>query len=209
MSDLATADWLSIDPDDVVWQGGPRVRRILPTAAASLVGVAVAAVAVLAGAVVADTTPPGGATVAAVGVAVGVLSLSVLAVAYLRTANTVYLLTPEYALCKRGVLGTTVTRVPLSSVQNTSLEQGVLGNAFDHGTVTLSTAGGEGAALSFTDLDDPAAVRDRLRTLLGDAARERPEPRASAPLPAEAASAMLAEVRTLRASADRVAEGSR
>jgi membrane protein YdbS with pleckstrin-like domain len=201
-------DWLSVDPSTVVWRGGPRLRRVLPRVAVSLVGlVAAAGVVVLGVALFGAVSDLAAAGVVAAGVCVGLLALVPGGWAYRRTVETEYLITDEYAVRKTGVLGTRVVRVPLASVQSTSLSQDAMGSLFDYGTVTASTAGGDGAAVAFTDLDDPGPVRDRLRDAIAAAGggASDPAPAGATGLPADAAATALAEWRAVREGADRLA----
>jgi len=59
-------------------------------------------------------------------------------------AHTDYLLTDAALYHRTGTLWITVTELGLEKIQNTAYSQGVFGTAFDHGTVTVDTAGSEG-----------------------------------------------------------------
>lgn len=205
---MTDQEWLSVDPSTVVWNGEPRLRRILPRAAVSLVGLVVAAGIVLLGVALAGAAPEVVvAGVVGTGVVVGLLALVPVAWAYRRTTETEYLITDEYVIRKTGVFGTRVVRVPLAAVQSTSLSQGTMGGLFDYGTVTVSTAGGDGAAISFTDLDDPEPVRDRLRDAIAAAGggASDPAPAGATGLPVDAVEAALTEWTAVREGADRLA----
>jgi len=78
-------------------------------------------------------------------IAVALLGFAVPAEAtYLWRAHTDYLLTDAALYHRTGTLWITVTELGLEKIQNTAYSQGVFGTAFDHGTVTVDTAGSEG-----------------------------------------------------------------
>ncbi|MFB6101578.1 MAG: PH domain-containing protein [Haloplanus sp.] len=193
-------DWLSLDADEtVVWRGGPRIRRVLPTAAAATLWIALLVVAVVVRPRVVTATIP---TAALVGVAVlaALPALGAVALAYLRTTNVDYLLTDRNVYRKAGILSTHVTRVGLSTVQSTALSKDFWGAAFDYGTIAISTAGSEGVDLRFADLDDPDPVRAEIRRLTG---KHRTEGETSA-LDAATADTLRNEFGALHAAADRL-----
>lgn len=196
-------DWLSVDADEtVVWQGAPRVRRILPTAAVATLWIALLAAAVSIGPRAALAPIRAFPGVALVGAALLLAVPAVVAVAwaYLRTTNVAYVLTDRNCYRKSGVLSTRVSRIDLSTVQRTSLNKDVWGNLFDYGTLSISTAGSDGVDLRLSDLDDPDPVRQQLRGLVGS---RRPRD-ATSGLDAATADALSAEFGALRASADRL-----
>jgi uncharacterized membrane protein YdbT with pleckstrin-like domain len=204
-------DWLSPDAGETVrWHGGPRLRRVLPTVAAAATWI----VLLVAGAAAAVRTlplpplAPAGAAVLLALPAVGAVAL-----AYLRTTNVEYVLTDRNVYRRDGVLSTRVLRVGLETIQRTALTKGVWGEAFDYGTIAISTAGSEGVDLRFADLDDPEPVRTELRRLIGkrggagaDATGGRREPATgdATALDAATADALHTEFAALRAAADRL-----
>jgi uncharacterized membrane protein YdbT with pleckstrin-like domain len=195
-------DWLSLDADETaVWRGAPRIRRVLPTAVATSLWIAL----LVAGAVVAVRTGrlP---TVVTVGAAflLALPAVGAAVAAYLRTVNAEYVLTDRNCYRKRGVLSTRVTRVGLANVQRTALRKDVWGSLFDYGTVSISTAGSEGVDLRFPDLDDPESARDELRRLVGAAEADADEGRVPADLDAATAETLLTEFGRLRAAAERL-----
>ncbi len=169
-------EWLSLDPDEeVVWTGAPRLRRIASNVATfalwSLVGVAVAFVV--------TTTlnlelPLPDLAVWGAAVLWVLLQAVSPARAYLQTEHTDYVLTSENVYRKTGVWSENVTRVGVDRIQNTQLKKDLFGNAFDYGTILLSTAGGSGAELSIADLDDPDELRNELRTQMARAGQQTP-----------------------------------
>jgi membrane protein YdbS with pleckstrin-like domain len=138
-------EWMARgDDEDVLWSGHPRVTTVLPAVAVGLVLVAVG----VGGAVTRDQ--PTFAVLAPLGIAVA-------AAAYLRVVNIRFVVTDHALYRKTGVFSRRVERVSLRRVQNSSFTQGVLGSLFDYGTVSVEAAGG--GAVSFSDIDDPRAVR--------------------------------------------------
>ncbi|WP_338741886.1 PH domain-containing protein [Haloplanus salilacus] len=192
-------DWLPTRTDEaVVWRGAPRLRRVLPTVAASSCWIAL----LVAVAVVSPGPTRSVPRVVLVGGAV-LLSLPAIAVAagaYLRTANVEYVLTERSVYRKTGVWSTTVTRLGLDTVQRTALNKDLWGNLFDYGTISISTAGSGGVDLRLSDLDDPEPVRRRLRRLVGSG-RSHDAPSG---LDAATADTLSMEFHALHEAADRL-----
>lgn len=197
-------DWLSLDADEaVVWQGTPRIRRILPTAAAATLWIALLALAPLFGPRVAPELRVFPRIVLAGGaLLVALPAVAAVAWAYLRTTNVEYVLTDRNLYRKAGVLSTHVSRIDLSTVQSSSLTKNVWGSLFDYGTIEISTAGSDGVDLRFTDLDDPESVRAEIRQLTGSRQSERAG--ATTPLDATTADTLRTDFRALRDAATRV-----
>jgi membrane protein YdbS with pleckstrin-like domain len=207
---VADADWFSPDASEtVVWHGKPRTWRIFPRVAWS---VAWSVVAVGVGLALGAFDVVGGEVSLAVW---GVVALFLLyqaarvTLAYLRVRETDYVLTDRNVYKKTGVFSESVTRVGVDRIQNTTLHKDLTGNLFDYGTVLLSTAGGGGAALAVTDLDDPEQFRDELGPLVADSGgpgrdaygaggETRPV------VDGETVDAMVPEARRLRESAQRL-----
>lgn len=192
-------DWFPADADEaVVWRGAPRLRRVLPTVAASSCWIVLLAAIAVVGPAPTRAVPRvvllGGA------VLLSLPAVAVAAAAYLRTANVAYVLTERSVYRKAGVLSTAVTRLDLETVQGTSLQKDLWGSLFDYGTISISTAGSDGVDLRLSDLDDPDPVRQQLRGLVGS---RRPRD-ATSGLDAATADALSAEFGALRASADRL-----
>lgn len=183
------------DEETVLWQGRPRRRVVLQGVATGLVGALVVAAvvwtALSAAAVsvllrVAVTVP-----LAAVALAVPTVAV------WLWRRTTHYLLTERTLYHRTGVLSVTVTELPLRKVQNTAYEQGVLGAVFGHGTITVDTAGSEGAELTLRAMDDPGAVQQRIAE---QTARVRGDDADAVPGSVEQWRAVRSEVRAIRAA---------
>jgi membrane protein YdbS with pleckstrin-like domain len=199
---VSQPDWLSLDTGETVLrQGAPRVRRVLPAAAAATLWIALLAVGAVSGVRIAAIQTP-----LAVGAAVLLALPAVAGVVwrYLRTVNVEYVLTDRSCYRKRGVLSTTVTRVGLEDVQRTALDKSVWGSLFDYGTVSVSTAGSEGADLRLTDLDDAGTFRDELRRRAGGGRDGAPSTTGGVGLDTATADTLLTEFAALHAAADRL-----
>lgn len=199
-------EWLTLDEgEEVVWEGGPRTRRILPQVGKSLAWMAVFVAVAVVGP---RFAPPAIPTVAVTG---GGLLLAALSAwpagrAYLETRNVEYVLTDRNVYEKHGVLSTNVVRVGAENVQNTELSKDVWGNLFDYGTVAVSTAGSGGAEVTFTDLNDPETFRDELRRVTGRYRSGEAAPSVAAgALDVGTADALLDDARAMHETADRLA----
>lgn len=203
-------DWLTLDGDEsVVWTGRPRTRSILGEVFGALV---VLVVAIAAGWYLATrglpvpATLPSWAPVAIV--AGGVLWAALQAgSAYLRIANTDYVLTTQSIYKKTGIASENVTRIGVDRVQRTSLSKDFFGNLFDYGDVAISTAGGSGVEMTITEIDDPGTFRNLLREQVsrasqragdGDTGRRRASD--------ESVRRALEEARKLRRAAEGIEE---
>lgn len=201
-------EWLALDPgEELVWTGGPRLRRILSTVAravvVSLLAVAGAWAAVSYGPSLLGRPLPVPALAAYAVAGLVVLSqVASVVLAYLRTTNTDYALTSTGLYRKTGIVSERTRQVDLDRIQNTQLRKGVPGNLFDYGTVLVSTAGSGGADLAMTDLDDPETLRSLIRTRLDRVDDTTVTPRADPETVAEA----IAETRALRETAERLAD---
>jgi uncharacterized membrane protein YdbT with pleckstrin-like domain len=200
-------DWLSLDSDEtVVWRGAPRIRRVLPTAAAATLWIALLVVGVSLGPrfapVPARALP--GTLLAAAALLLALPALVAVGGTFLRTTNVEYVLTDRNCYRKAGVLSTRVSRIGLSTVERTSLTKGVWGNAFDYGTVSISTAGSDGVDLRFADLNDPEPVRAEMRRLIGSRRPRDADATTATALDETTADALLADFGALRESARRV-----
>lgn len=157
------------DDESIAWQGRPR-KRIVHW---GLVAGGVTAAVVLA--VGAFLWQSGGIGVT-FGVALLLVALAGFALpagaAYLWREHTRYLLTDAALYHRTGVVRVTVTELGLDKVQNTAYAQGVFGTMFDHGTVTVDTAGSDGAELRLVALDDPDEVHRLVAARAGETARE-------------------------------------
>lgn len=188
-------EWLTLDDgEEIVWTGRPRSRGAL---AGLAVGVVLAAVV---GVVL--TVAAGEFVLTVAGTLVVLLAVGLPAgLSYVSLTNTEYVLTSRNVYRKSGILGTDVSRLPLSEVQNVDYGTGVLGNVFGYGTVEVRTAGG-GNAVRLSRVDDPATLREEL------AARSRTESERTGGRGERDGDLddLHAEARALRETAERLAE---
>ncbi|GGN85996.1 PH domain-containing protein [Haloarcula pellucida] len=191
---MNAVDWVSLaDGETVVWQGQPRRRVVLQGVAMGLLS------AVVVAAVVWAALSAVGVSLAvslAVTVPLAVVALAVpTAAVWLWRRTTHYLLTERALYHRTGVLSVTVTELSLRKVQNTAYEQGVLGTVFGHGTVTVDTAGSEGAELTLRAMNDPGSVQQRIAE---QASRVRGDDADDVPGSIEQWQAVRSEVRAIR-----------
>ena len=122
-------DWLSLSfSENIVWQGQPRVKSIIP---AVIIGI--------------PTTILG-------------IGLLIIIGAYLSVKNTEYVVTDKILYVKKGILSRSVQKIGFDKVQNISFSQGILGNHFNYGNVEVSTAGGSGVEMRFRSIREPKKV---------------------------------------------------
>ena len=169
---MSLPDWApAADDESVVWQGQPRQRVVHQGVAA---GVVLALVVVASISVIVSNGVLSVTLAAAVGGPLAVLAFAVPAGgAWLWRWSTRYVLTDAALYHRTGVLSLTVTELRLGKVQNTSYSQGVFGTIFGHGTVTVDTAGSQGAELTLRQLEGPQAVHQRIAEQTGHAESER------------------------------------
>lgn len=159
-------DWAPLtDGEAVVWQGQPRWQLVLRGVGA---GLSLAIVIAVAGylSVTYGVGPAqwlGAATLLAAAIGFAVPTGWV----WLQRQHTRYLLTESALYHRSGVRTVTVTRLPLGKVQNTAYAQSARGSLFDFGTVTIETAGTDGAELALRDVNDPRAVHRTLAETTG------------------------------------------
>lgn len=163
-------DWAPLPADEtVVWDGQPRWQMLLRGVGIGLSAAIVIAVAGYVSIVygLGPTGLIGTATLLGAAVALAVPTGWV----WLRRQHTHYLLTESALYLRSGVLTVTVTRLPLGKIQNTAYAQSVRGSLFDFGTITIETAGSDGAELRLRDMDDPQAVHSTLAEATGQIAQ--------------------------------------
>ncbi|MBX0302556.1 PH domain-containing protein [Haloarcula salinisoli] len=193
---MSLPDWAPAANDEpVVWQGQPR-QRVVHLGVAG--GVVLALIVLASIAVIISNGLLPTELSAVVGVALALLVFAVPAGgAWLWRRSTRYVLTDAALYHRTGVLSLTVTELRLSKIQNTSYSQGIFGTIFGHGTVTVDTAGSQGAELTLQQLDGPKAVHQRIAEAAGEAKGER---RDGIPGSLDTWKAVRAEVRRLRAA---------
>ncbi len=78
--------------------------------------------------------------------------------------STTYVITESRVLVRTGILSVRVREMALGKVETIGLEQTLLARLLGAGTVTAGGSGGTN--LSFTNMSDPAAFRQRMQTLM-------------------------------------------
>lgn len=130
-------DWTTFEEGEVVrWEGQPHVYSLIP---AFIVGIPLS---------------------------VFVIGLIIIGWAWVDRKNTTYVITNRAVYRKRGAISRDVKRVSFEKIQNTSLKQGVFGTHFDYGNVEISTAGSEGAEVTFRAVPEPRSVQQRVNAQL-------------------------------------------
>lgn len=180
--------WLSLDADEeVVWSGRPRLHVVLWLAVPAL---SIPALMVV-------VWPR------LLSALVGVSAWgAVTALGYVYVTNIDYVVSTKYVYSKRGVLGRAVTQIGLHNIQDTTLSQGIFGTHSDYGTVSFSTAGGEGAALAFSLVDDPSTVKSAVDRQVSSARTGTTE--GSERSKAGGVDDLLSELRATREAAQRI-----
>ncbi|WP_435195269.1 PH domain-containing protein [Natronomonas sp. EA1] len=159
-------DWLTLDQgEEIVWSGNPHPVSLVPALA---IGIPLSIV---------------------------LIGLFIILSAYLYRENTDYVVTTEALYMKTGILSRDVKRVSYDKVQNTSYSQGFLGTRYGYGTIDISTAGGAGIELQFTNVPDPKEVQERINKRVKT---ERPETEGKAAVLDE----VLEELRAIRAAVE-------
>lgn len=129
----AEFDWLALDEDEsVVWADTPHEMSLAP---AVIVGLPLSLVLV---------------------------GIPILVGAYLSHRNTNYVVTTAALYVKTGILSRNVQRIEFDKVQDTSYRQSFLDARFGYGTVDVSTAGGTGVEMSFSNVGDPRELQSRI-----------------------------------------------
>ncbi|MFB6203496.1 MAG: PH domain-containing protein [Candidatus Nanohaloarchaea archaeon] len=125
-------DWLSLDRgEEIEWSGEPRIHSIIP---AILFGIPM--------------------------IPVFGVGLLIIAGAYLNIKNTDYVVTNKGLYEKTGVLSRRVQNIGFDKIQDISFSQGVFGNYFGYGEVSISTAGSSGDEMGFSNIENPKEVQE-------------------------------------------------
>ena len=161
MSSDATPEWLHLaDDEEVVWESRPHPVDMgisLPIGIVLfLIGMA------LAGWGGSD----GDAVVGLVGVVVAIIGGVIALVQYVFWTNTRYVITSSELYKKHGVISRDVVQFRLDRVQNTTLQQDVLGRVLKYGDLTVYTAGSGEPELTFERVPYPSRASARLNEQL-------------------------------------------
>ena len=96
------------------------------------------------------------------------LGILILVNVYTTINYTSYAVTDKALYKKKGVFSESLTRVPLTKIQNTEYSRSWAEKKFGHGTVEISTAGSSGAQLRFRAIPDPKSVQEKINSLTKD-----------------------------------------
>ncbi|MFP8953248.1 PH domain-containing protein [Natrialbaceae archaeon A-arb3/5] len=164
MAFSTTPDWFHIsDDEDVVWESRPHPVSLGVGTVLGIVGAFVGLFVTSWG--VSDGSTP----IAAVGAVVLLASLGVVLARYLVWTNTRYVLTSSELYKKYGVISRDVTQFRLDRVQNTSLQQTMVGRALGYGDLTVYTAGSGDPELTFERVPRPEHASSLLSEQLENA----------------------------------------
>ena len=72
----------------------------------------------------------------------------------LKRDKTIYTLTPESLIIQRGILNTTMQKIPVAKIQNIILREGFIQKQFNTGNLIVESAG-ENSATLIQDILDP------------------------------------------------------
>lgn len=168
----ADFDWLALDEgESVLWADTPHEMSLVP---ALVVGVPLSLVLV---------------------------GIPIVVGAYLSHRNTNYVVTTAALYVKTGILSRNVQRIEFDKVQDTSYRQSFFGAQFGYGTVDVSTAGGTGVEMSFSNVADPQSLQSRINERIRTG-RGGEEDRDGAAVLDD----ILAELRAIRAAVEGGAE---
>ena len=169
----ADFDWLALDEgESVIWADTPHEMSLAP---AIIVGLPLSLVLV---------------------------GIPIVVGSYLSHRNTSYVVTTTALYVKTGILSRNVQRIEFDKVQDTSYRQSFFGARFGYGTVDVSTAGGTGVEMSFSNVADPRELQSRINERIrsgrsGEGDRDK----------AAVLDDILAELRAIREAVESSAEG--
>ncbi|MFC6719518.1 PH domain-containing protein [Natrialbaceae archaeon GCM10025810] len=155
----ATPEWLHLsDDEEIVWESRPHPIEMGPGAAGGV------ALALLGVALVGWSAFGGSGWWSLVGFGALAVGAALAGIRYASWVSTRYVLTTTELYKKRGVVSRDVTQFRLDRIQNTSLEQGVLGRLLGYGTLTVYTAGSSGPDLTLERVPHPGEASNELST---------------------------------------------
>ncbi|MFB6114784.1 MAG: PH domain-containing protein [Candidatus Nanohalobium sp.] len=142
---MTELDWINLDDDEeVLWEGEPRMKSIIPAAIIGLITLPLAGLGVL-----------------------------IFLGAYLHLKNTSFVVTDQGLYKKTGILSRSVQKIGFDKVQNISFSQGIFGTQFNYGSIEISTAGGSGVEMRFNSINEPREVEQLINKHLKKEKREQ------------------------------------
>lgn len=159
----STPDWLHLtDDEEVVWESRPHPITMgmrLPLALVLvLVGFGLAGWGV---------TDGGVGVPALVGIGLALIGVALALAQYVVWTNTRYVITSQELYKKHGIVSRDVTQFRIDRVQNTSLQQDVIGRVLGYGDLTIYTAGSGDPELTFERTPSPERASSALNEQLG------------------------------------------
>lgn len=88
-----------------------------------------------------------------------------IAIAYLSRISTEFIITDRRIYSKYGLISRHMSDATHDKVQDTLIQQGIIGRILNFGDLRISTAGGVGYEIVFLRVDNPIRVRELIRDL--------------------------------------------
>ncbi|PSQ45874.1 hypothetical protein BRD17_00710 [Halobacteriales archaeon SW_7_68_16] len=159
------ADWLHLgSTEEVIWAGHRTRYTLLPTFL--LVGV-LAAVGL---GLFVERVLPAGFTF--LPLALVVIGLAIGGYRYLEWRTTIYVLTNQEIYSKSGIISRDVTHIRYERIQNTSMDQTILGRVLSFGDIIVFTAGTSLQELILDDVPNPSKLGEIVADRLDEAKNE-------------------------------------
>ncbi|MDH4123121.1 MAG: PH domain-containing protein [Thermoplasmata archaeon] len=92
-------------------------------------------------------------------IGIGILFLIYFIVKWMRWSSTIYVMTNERVIIKKGIVGRDFEDMPLRMITNIDVSQSASQRALGYGTVIFSSQSGERDDLVWTAVPDPLKVR--------------------------------------------------
>ncbi|MEM2839804.1 MAG: PH domain-containing protein [Thermoplasmata archaeon] len=106
-------------------------------------------------------------------IAIGALLVVYFLVKYLRWISTLYVLTNQRVMIKRGIIGRSIEDMSLTMITNIDVRQTALQRFLGYGTIAFSSEGGNLDDVVWRYVPDPFKVRSEVQSAM--AARLRPK----------------------------------
>jgi len=106
-------------------------------------------------------------------VAIGALLVIYFLVRYLRWISTLYVLTDQRAMIKRGIIGRRIEDMALNMITNIDVRQSGLQRFLGYGTIVFSSEGGKLDDIVWRYVPDPFKVRSEVQTAMASRSRPR------------------------------------
>lgn len=114
-----------------------------------------------------------GAIIGWVLVAIGGLFVIYFLVRYLKWISTLYVLTDQRVMIKRGILGRSIEDMSLNMITNIDVRQSALQRFLGYGTIVFSSEGGNLDDLVWKYVPDPFKVRSEVQSAISSRLRPK------------------------------------